>query len=208
MWQIRFIASQTSALIWRAVSVATTDVLTFFLSFRIQQKRCKHSVGKLTKQGSQRNTVLCLCSVQCTVCCRFWPQPKLWRRSTAAGCSVTFRPLQSKQSMSFTQKATVDTPGGGCECVCLFCYLVFSYGQLPAEGRSSRQGGWVAWISLFALDGRQKSPLFFSHGDYKWREVRQKEGGSETGCRTDREVEDRKIKSDKEDRGRHEERLE
>lgn len=66
----------------------------------------------------------------------------------------------------------------------------------------------MAWISLFALDGRQKSPLFFSHGDYKWRGVRRKEGGSETGCRTDREVEDRKIKSDKEDRGRREERLE
>lgn len=52
----------------------------------------------------------------------------------------------------------------------------------------------MAWISLFALDGRQKSPMFFSHGDYKWRGVRRKEGGSETGCRTDREVEDRKIK--------------
>lgn len=64
---------QTSALIWRAFSVATTDVLTFFHSFRIQQKRCKHCGGKLTKQASRWNTVLCLCSAQCTVCCRFWP---------------------------------------------------------------------------------------------------------------------------------------
>lgn len=52
------------------------------------------------------------------------PQPKLWRRSTAAGCSVTFRPLQSKQSMSFTQKATVDTPRGGCGCVCVYSVIL------------------------------------------------------------------------------------
>lgn len=57
----------------------------------------------------------------------------------------------------------------------------------------------MAWISLFALDGRQKSPLFFSHGNYKWSGVRQKEGGSETGCITDREVEDSLIRRIEED---------
>lgn len=142
----------------RAVSVATTDVLTFFLSFRTQPKRCKHCGGKLTKQASKWNTVLCLCSAQCTVCCRLWP--KLWRRSTAAGCSVTFRPLQSKPSMSFTQKATVDTPGGCVDVsVSYLVILCLVMDSCLAEGRSS----WVAWISLFALDRHQKEPSVFPH---------------------------------------------
>lgn len=90
------------------------------------------------------------------------PQPKLWRRSTAAGCSVTFRPLKSKLSMSFTQKATVDTPGGVWMCVCLFCYLVFSYGQLPVEGWSSREGGeWLGYHCLHWMGA--KRALCFSH---------------------------------------------
>lgn len=61
-----------------------------------------------------------------------------------------------------------------CVCVCVCVRSVIVCLVMDSCQWRERAAGGAGWISVFALGQRQKTPLFFSAGDYKCEAEREK----------------------------------